>query len=158
MSRPKIGLQQKQLIMEHQENEYYVKRTQKDYSLSFKLQVVQEIESRELNLTQAALKYGIQSTSTIRTWLRKFGTLDRELQVKFTMEKTPEQRLMELEAKVRLLEKQKASLEKQLEFQQDKAIMFDIMIDIAEKEFNIPVRKKSVPEASNASKKKGQQP
>lgn len=141
--------------MEHLENQSYVKRTQKDYSMSFKLQVVQEIESRELNLTQASQKYGIQSSSTIRTWLRKYGTLDRELEVKFTMEKTPEQRLMELEAKVRLLEKQKSSLEKQLEFQQDKAIMFDIMIDIAEKEFNIPVRKKSVPEASINLKKKG---
>jgi hypothetical protein len=69
------------------------------------------------------------------------------------MEKTPEQRLMELEAQVRLLERQKASLEQQLKFQQDKAIMFDMMVDIAEKEFNIPIRKKSVPEVSNASKK-----
>lgn len=62
---------------------------------------------------------------------------------------------MELEAKVRMLEKQKQSLEQQLKFQQDKAIMFDMMIDIAENELNIPIRKKSVPGASNDSKKKG---
>ncbi len=74
------------------------------------------------------------------------------------MGKTPEQKMMELEAKVRLLQKQKQSLEKQLKFQQDKAIMFDMMIDIAENELNIPIRKKSVPEASNASKKKEQKP
>ncbi|WP_353124104.1 hypothetical protein [Dysgonomonas capnocytophagoides] len=61
---------------------------------------------------------------------------------------------MELEAKVRLLERRKQSLEKQLKFQQDKAIMFYMMIDIAENELNIPIRKKSVPEASNVSKKK----
>jgi hypothetical protein len=71
------------------------------------------------------------------------------------MEKTPEQKLLELEAKVRLLEKQKETLEKQLKFQQDKAIMFDMMIDIAENELKIPIRKKSVPEPSNDSKKKG---
>lgn len=70
------------------------------------------------------------------------------------MEKSSEQKLMELEAKVRLLEKQKQSLEQQLKFQQDKAIMFDMMIDIAEEEFNIPIRKKSVVGASNASREK----
>lgn len=132
----------------------YVKRTQKDYSLSFKLQVVQEVERGELSAEGAKRKYGIQGDRTVVNWVKKYGNLDRELQVKFTMEKTPEQRLIELEAKVRLLEKQKASLEQQVKFQNDKAIMFDIMIDIAEKEFNIPIRKKSVPEASNVSKKK----
>ncbi len=44
----------------------YVKRTQKDYSLSFKLQVVREIEQSEFTRTQALSKYGIQSGSTIR--------------------------------------------------------------------------------------------
>lgn len=131
----------------------YVRRTQKDYSMSFKLQVVQEIESGLLSATAATKKYGIQGGQTVLNWLRKYGTFDRELHVRYTMEKTPEQKLLELEAKVHLLEKQKQSLEKQLKFQQDKAIMFDMMIDIAENELNIPIRKKSVPGASNASKK-----
>ncbi len=39
----------------------YVKRTQRDYSLSFKLQVVTEVEKGELSITGAACKYGIQS-------------------------------------------------------------------------------------------------
>lgn len=132
------------------------KRSQKDYSLSFKHQVVREVESGELSIKGALRKYGIQSHSTVLNWVRKFGTFDRELQVKYRMEKSPEQKLMELEAKVRLLEKQNKSLEKQLKFQLDKAIMFDMMIDIAENELNIPIRKKSVPEQSNDSKKKGQ--
>ncbi len=132
-----------------------VKRTQKDYSLSFKHQVVKEVELGELSIQGALRKYGIQSHGTVLNWIRKYGIFDRELQVKFTMDKSPEQKLMELEAKVRLLERQKQSLEKQLKFQQDKAIMFDMMIDIAEKELNIPIRKKSVPEASKNLKKKG---
>lgn len=135
-----------------------LKRTQKDYSLFFKHQVVREVESGESSIRGALRKYGIQSHGTVLNWIRKYGTLDRELQVKFTMEKSPEQKLMELEAKVRLLERQKESLEKQLKFQQDKAIMFDMMIDIAENELNIPIRKKSVPEASNVSKTKGKKP
>jgi len=132
------------------------KRSQKDYSLSFKHQVVREVESGELSIKGALRKYGIQSHGTVLNWVRKFGTFDRELQVKYRMEKTPEQKLMELEAKVGLLERQNKSLEKQLKFQQDKAIMFDMMIDIAENELNIPIRKKPVPEQSNGSKKKGQ--
>lgn len=125
----------------------YVKRSQKDYSLSFKLAVVREVESGELSASASQKKYGIQGSHTVVNWIKKHGNLDRELQIKFTMEKSPEQRLIELEAQVRLLERQKNSLEQQLKFQQDKAIMFDIMVDIAEKEFNIPIRKKSVPEA-----------
>lgn len=139
-------------------NSIYVKRSQKDYSLSFKLEVVREVESGELSASAAKKKYGIQGDGTVLNWIKKYGNLDRELQIKFTMKKSPEQRIIELEAKNRLLEKQKASLEKQLKFQQDKAIMFDIMVDIAEKEFNIPIRKKSVPEALIDLKRKNHKP
>jgi transposase-like protein len=143
--------------MEKYLERHVVKRTQKDYSHSFKLQVVREVESGSLSIKGALRLYGIQSHSTVLNWIRKFGTFDRELQVKFMMEKSPEQKFFELESRVRLLERQKASLEKQLKFQQNKAIMFDMMIDIAENELNIPVRKKYVPEASSASKLKGGQ-
>jgi len=141
--------------MEKEIARHEVKRTQKDYSHSFKLQLVREVESGSLSIKGALRKYGIQSHSTVLNWIRKFGIFDRELQVKFDMEKSPEQRLFELEAKVRLLERQKASLERQLKFQQDKAIMFDMMIDIAENELKIPIKKKFVSEASNASNRKG---
>jgi len=40
-------------------NSGYAKHTQKDYSLSFKLQVVDEIESGQLDRLTAHLKYGI---------------------------------------------------------------------------------------------------
>lgn len=62
------------------------------------------------------------------------------------MPKSPEQRILELEQKVKLLEKQKNFLEKQIETADKKAIIFDMMIDIAEKEYNIPIRKNSLPE------------
>jgi len=39
-------------------------------------------------------------------------------------------------------EQQKASLEKAVDIAQEKAIFFNMMVDIAEKEFNIPIRKK----------------
>lgn len=132
----------------------YVKRTQKDYSMSFKLQVVQEIEQGELSTHSACRKYGIQSRSTIVQWLRKFGNFDWENQTPSNMAKTPEQKIMELEAQVKLLEKQKTFLERQAFVADKKAILFDMMIDLAEKEYHIDIRKNSVPEQSIILKKK----
>ncbi len=70
------------------------------------------------------------------------------------MPKTPEQKIMELEAKVKLLEKQKTFLEQQAFVADKKAIIFDMMIDIAEKEYQIDIRKNSSPEQSTILNKK----
>jgi len=134
--------------MEKNKTSEYVKRTQKDYSMSLKLQVVQEIERGETSTKAACRKYGIQARSTVVAWLRKFGNFDWENQTPSNMPKTPEQQILELEQKVKLLEKQKAYLEKQVETSDKKAIIFDMMIDIAEKEYNIAIRKNSLPEQS----------
>ena len=139
--------------MEKGENSVYVKRTQKDYSMSFKLQIVQAIERGEMSTREARLKYGIQGDSTVLKWLRKYGTFDWEHQTPSNMPKSQEQKLMELEQRVKLLEKQKAQLEKQAEQSDKKAIIFDMMIDLAEKEYNIPIRKNSLPEQSTSTKK-----
>jgi len=139
--------------MEKIEKVVYEKRSQKDYSMSFKLSVVKEIESGLLSTTGAKRKYGIQARSTIVNWLRKYGTFDWENQTPSNMPKTQEQRLMELEAKVKLLEKQKALLEHQVERADKKVIIFDMMIDLAEKEYNISIRKNSSPEQSTSTEK-----
>ena len=131
----------------------YIKRTQRDYTLSMKLQIVGEIEQGHLSVTAAARRYGIQSRSTVVKWLRKYGSFDWENQTPSNMPKTNEQRIMELEAKVKLLEKQKKFLEKQAEKADKKSIIFDMMIDIAEKEYNIPIRKNSLPKQSIELKK-----
>ena len=53
-------------------------------------------------------KYGIQGDATIRTWLKKYGNFDWENQSYMPMSKNPQQRIIELEEKIKLLEKQKA--------------------------------------------------
>jgi len=131
--------------MEKDEETRYVKRTQKDYTMSFKLQIVQEIERGQLTSTEATKKYGIQCRKTVVQWLRKFGNFDWENQIPFNMTKSPEQKIMELEAKVKLLEKQKSFLEQQAFVADKKAIIFDMMIDIAEEEYKIDIRKNSPP-------------
>ena len=144
--------------MESSVNKGYVKRTQKDYSISFKLQVVQEIEQGELTRTQACNKYGIQAKSTIREWLKKYGNFDWEHQRPKDMSKTPEQRILELEAKVKLLEKQKARAEQLAERADKKVIIFDMLVDMAEKEYDIQIRKNYTPELSTSTKKNIKKP
>ena len=50
-----------------------VKRTQRDYTLAFKLSVVDQVEKGELTYKQAQQRYGIQGRSTVLVWLRKHG-------------------------------------------------------------------------------------
>jgi transposase len=138
---------------EKSKNEY-VRRSQKDYSMSFKLRVVQEIESGELSKRAAKRKYGIQVGNTETSWFRKYGTFVWENQTPSNMHKSQEQKLLELEQKATLLEKQKAFLERQVETADKKAIIFDMMITLAEKEYNIPIRKKCSPEQSTTTEKK----
>lgn len=152
LSSPEIALHKKN-VMEAQEKKSYVKRTQKDYSMSFKLEVVEQVESGLLSVTGAKRKFGIQGRSTVVNWLRKYGNFDWENQTPSNMPKSQEQKLLELEQKVKLLEKQKAFLEKQVEQSDKKALIFDYMIDLAEKEYNIPIRKNSLPDQSTSSKR-----
>ena len=58
---------------------------------------------------------------------------------------SPEQKLLELEQKYRLLEKENARLKYQANQSEKKSILFDMMIDLAEQEFKIPIRKKYSP-------------
>ena len=138
--------------MEENKENQYVKRTQRDYSYAFKLSVVEEVERGFIGIKAAQHKYGIQGNATIRTWIRKYGTLDWDNKSHQPMAKSPEQKLLELEQKVRLLEKQKAELEKKASTADKKAIFFDMMIDIAEEEFKISIRKKPLPEQLSDSK------
>ena len=139
-------------MTEERENQY-VKRTQKDYSYAFKLSVIREVESGELGIKAAQRKYGIQGDGTVRKWLEKHGNFDWVNKSTMKMPKSKDQKLLELEQKVLLLEKQKKELEKKAETADKKVILFDMMIDIAEQEFKIPIRKKFSPEQSTSSEK-----
>ena len=110
------------------------KRSQRDYSLSFKLQVVSEVEKGELSYIQAQRKYGIQGTSTVLVWLRKHSNLGwKELPI-MRPKKTPEQKIKELEA--------------QLAIEKDKVHVLNVAIDIADEMLQTNIRKKYLPKQS----------
>lgn len=74
------------------------KRTQRDYTLAFKLAVVDQVEKGEMTYKQAQSHYGIQGRSTVLVWLRKHGTLNWSTTSERAMKKeTPEQKIKRLE-------------------------------------------------------------
>jgi transposase len=120
------------------------RRSQRDYSLAFKLQVVQQVEKGELTYKKAQKHYGIQGKSTVLVWLRKHGTLDWTLPKQYTLdndrELTPEQRIKQLEAA--------------LKDEQDRNLIYKTMFDILQKEHGIALPKKSLPKRSKGSRSK----
>jgi len=80
------------------------RRSQRDYTLAFKLSVVDEVEKGQLTYKQAQRKYGIQGRSTVLVWLRKHGTLNWSPSKDLSMSprtETPEQKIKRLEQEVR---------------------------------------------------------
>ncbi len=89
------------------------RRSQRDYTLAFKLSVVDQVEKGELGYKEAQRRYGIQGRSTVLVWLRKHSRQDwsqgasiREQRTRFMAEPplplTPEQRIKELEEQLAL--------------------------------------------------------
>lgn len=115
------------------------KRTQKDYTLAFKLQVVDEVEKGELNQDQAQRKYGIQGNATILVWLRKHGRLDWSSKSTMSKKATPNKKLKELEKKLQRLEAEKEILNR--------------AIDIADATLHTNIRKKYLSLLSQAISK-----
>ena len=138
--------------MEGTENKY-VKRTQKDYPMPFKLAVVREVEETGIGVCAVARKYGIQSKSTVTTWLEKFGNFDQQNKTSTPMEKNKDQRLLALEQRIKVLEQQNNRLRHELDMRDHKVAFFDMMIDMAEKEFKIDIRKNSSAGQSNNTKR-----
>lgn len=83
------------------------KKTQKIYSLDFKLQVVEEVEKGYLTYIQAQSKYGIKGHSTVLKWLRKHGRLNWEKGANMDKTRTPYQEIQELKKKIKRLEAEK---------------------------------------------------
>ncbi len=105
------------------------------------MSVVREYEETEIILGALSRKYGIQGDSTIRKWINKFGAFDWQNKTLQPMAKTKDQELLELREKVKVLEWKNARLEHELEQKDMKAEFFDLMIDIAEEEYKVDMRK-----------------
>lgn len=126
------------------------RRSQRDYTLAFKLTVVDQVEKGELTYKEAQNRYGIQGRSTVLVWLRKHGRMDWHklsppLLKGATMSDkqlplTPDQRIKELEV--------------QLREANEKARLFEAMLDVIKNEYGIKIPKKPLGRSSRKAKSK----
>lgn len=129
----------------------YVKRTQRDYSLSFKLTVVEQVEKGEMTYRQAQDRYGIQGSQTVLNWLKKYGQLNwltppsiRKCGADMPeIPLTPEQRIKELE--------------QQLAEFEVKAQFFEAVVKVMNTEFGATLTKKQLTFLSRKHKHRNSQ-
>lgn len=69
------------------------------------------------------------------------------------MAKSKDQELLGLQEKVRMLERKNARLEHELEMKDHKVAIFDMMIEIAEKDLKVDIRKNILPGQSKDTSK-----
>jgi transposase-like protein len=118
-----------------------MKRKVNVFSDEFKYMVVQEYLSSDFSQKELLEKYSIRGNSSIINWMRKFGLKEGPipsiLKNSTTMtkgrKKIPEE--LALEAKVK-------QLEKALEYEKLRSLALDTMIDVAERNLKISIRKK----------------
>jgi transposase len=127
----------------------YVKRTQRDYTLAFKLSVVEQVEKGELTYKQAQDRYGIQGSSTVLKWLRKHGRQGwgaAASSAAMAIDKTPTPLTPEQQIK---------ALQVQLKEAQEKAQLFEAVIDVLRKDYGVRIVKKPSGKSSRKASSKG---
>jgi len=120
------------------------RRTQCDYTMGFKLQVVAAVEKGDMTYKQAQKIYGIQGRSTVLRWLRKHGTLDWTQPVRLTMPRSPK-------AKETPAQKIKR-LERELEDEHLRNLLLNEVVDILDAEYGAGLRKKYIAKERDAFK------
>ncbi len=117
-----------------------MKRKVKHYSDEFKFKVVKEYLETDISQQALKKKYGFGGNNCIANWMCKFGLQkpsDEQLKIQSIMSKETKKtaREIELEAKVR-------ELEKTLEHEQLRSLALDTLINVAERDLKISIRKK----------------
>lgn len=100
-----------------------------------KRKAVREVVSGRLTIKDAVVKYGVRGQVTIKEWITRYSA-DLEIAL------VPKAMSPEEKEKVEALQQRCKELEKALEYAHLKVAGLETMIDIAEKELHIDIRKK----------------
>lgn len=113
------------------------KRSRHDYSLAFKLGVVDQVENGEITYKQAQERYAIQGSSTVLVWLRKHGRLDWSKDSNFHHRKIPmsDPSVLTPEQRIRELEQQLVETKRKAEF-------FEAVVEVLKRDYGVSLVKK----------------
>ncbi len=112
------------------------KKEVNDYTDEFRQCVVDEVLNGLISQAEARRRYGIKGKSTVLNWMRKFDVSKKYQMRPKTKQSDPAKSIEELEA-------ENLRLKQELEIEQLRSRALNVMIDLAENKFNIPIRKKS---------------
>lgn len=128
-------------------------RVLKKWTEAEKLQIVRVCLSRLIPYSEVMRRYGVGSYGMLYRWINLYGDriLAEELNIELVKKSLPETETKSPEETLSLRVKQ---LENELRAAQLKAALYEAMIDIAEKDLKIPIRKKFGPQQSPESKQK----
>jgi transposase-like protein len=111
-----------------------IQRTIKRYSTSFKQKVISEIESGKLTKSEARRLYVIGSDSSIQKWIKQLGKLH-------LLNKVVRIELKDEVSRLKQLEKEKKDLESALAQAHLKLIVYESIIEVAEEELGVELKK-----------------
>lgn len=105
------------------------------------LQIVQEYLSTDISQSELKKKYNFAGNNSIYNWMRKFGVskLNREqIELHQAMSKEKEKTSLERELELKI-----KKLEEDLKREQFRILALNTMIDIAQRELKVDIRKKA---------------
>lgn len=118
-----------------------MERESRSYNDAEKLQIIEEYMNSGESMETFQAKFGM-GHCTLSRWMTKFG-LSNTSQIQFNEMKKVVERSPEKSLRERTLETKVAQLEKKLKEEQLKSMAYSTMIDVAEEELGIDIRKKS---------------
>jgi len=107
------------------------------YTEAFKQHVVGEIGAGRISQAEANRRYGILGHSTILKWIRKYGK-----QPLYRTQRKGMKRMDEKEIELLRMENEIKELKRELEDARFKNVVLETLVDVAERELGIPIRKK----------------
>ena len=107
-----------------------------DYEI---MDILLEYCDTDISVSEIMRKYSLSSSSRLIYWFRKFVDPNVKKSIEMKGKKIDPEHFR---SRKETLEQENARLRKALEHAELRAEALDIMIDIAEKEFKIPIRKK----------------
>ncbi len=121
-------------------------RRRRNFSESFKIQKVKEIEIGMTKVSEICKQYELSDVSVYK-WLEKYGSMKNKKERIIVETESDTKQLLELKKKVAELERIIGQKQILLEFK-------DKMIDIAEEMYGVDIKKKLSEKPSNTSGKK----
>ncbi|MFO7613859.1 MAG: transposase [Bacteroidales bacterium] len=113
------------------------------YSEEMKLKVIEQVLSGGISMSEASRRYKIGGKCTVSRWISNFMRRNNptdnieqpDMERRLSEEEDPQGEIARLKTTIK-------QLEEQLEYEKLRSEAYETMIQIAEKEFRLPIKKK----------------